>query len=278
VSDRPRVGLAYRREISAEIGDLRDELDCLEILVEHFIPLTPERRRELEGLRADFDLIPHGVGLSPGSVRPAPDAYYAQVAEVVAVIEAPFFGEHASLSRGGGFDIRHLSPLWRTHDGLEALVANLDRASDRIGVPIALETITETHVLAGAELDWDEFYVEAARRAGAGLLVDVTNVWVNRENGIVVNRPSLFGALGGAPWHQFHLAGTTRDGDGFYLDSHDAPLSETVLGAYREALAIQTAPVTIIERDARLSAVEELVTDLRCARAALGQALSAPPV
>jgi uncharacterized protein (UPF0276 family) len=274
VPDRPRVGIAYRREIAAEIRDLGPELDCLEILVEHFLPLTAERRRELERLREDFLLLPHGVGLSPGSVQEASAGYYAGVRQVVTMIDAPFFGEHASLSRGGGYDLHQLSPLWRTQASLDALVENLERATDRLGVPIALETITEPHALPGAELDWDEFYVEAARRSGAGLLVDVTNVWVNAENGIVPDAPQRLRGLSAAGWHQFHLAGISRQADGFLLDSHDARLSEDILAAFREALAVQVAPFTIIERDARLEAVDELTADLRAVRATLDDELA----
>ena len=266
LTQQPRIGVAYRRQVAAQIFDLRSEIDCLEILVEHFLPLTTERRRELEQLRQEFVLIPHGVALSPGSVERAPDDYYERVGELVALIEAPFFGEHASISRGGGYDLRHLSPVWRTQASLDRLVENLELAMDRLGVPIALETIAETHQLPGAEIPWDEFAVQAAQRSGGELLVDVTNVWVNRANRIVVNQPDLYGKLGQASWRQFHLAGIAREADGFYVDSHDHALTEPVLDAYRDAIRIQAAPFAIVERDARLEAFDELAGDLQALR------------
>ena len=67
LTQQPRIGVAYRRQVAAEIFDLRSEIDCLEILVEHFLPLTTERRRELEHC-ARSSFYPHGVALSPGSV------------------------------------------------------------------------------------------------------------------------------------------------------------------------------------------------------------------
>lgn len=268
----PLVGIAYRRQIADEVFEHRGAIDCLEILVEHFLPLTRDRRRELERLREEFPLIPHGVGLSLGSTQPPPPRYLEQVRELVTLIEAPYFGDHASLSRAGGYDLHHLSPLWRTRAALAVMVENVKRARDGIGVPIAIETITEWHALPGAEIPWDEFLVAAAREADADLLIDVTNIWINRANGIVVNAPGLYGILGDARWRQFHLAGITRDASGFYLDSHDAALGDTVLEAYREALRIQPAPFAIVERDSRLD-FGELLADLDALRRAHDQEL-----
>lgn len=262
------VGIGYRREVASEILAHRANIDCLELLVEHFLPLTRTRRRELDGLAAEFELILHGVSLSPGSVEPPPESYWTQVAELVDYLEAPYLGEHASFSRGGGYDLWHLAPLWRTERTLEVLVDNLDRAQDRLGVPLALETITEMLEVPGAELEWDEFLVEATRRSGAQLLIDVTNLWINRENGIT-SGPSLFGRLGEAEWAQFHIVGANTGDDGFLVDSHEAPLSPSILEAYAEAVGIAPAPYTILERDGRLGEFDEVLADLAQLRTAL---------
>jgi uncharacterized protein (UPF0276 family) len=264
----PLVGIGYRREVASEIHAHRASIDCLELLVEHFLPLTGARRRELEKLAEDFELILHGVSLSPGSVEPPPESYWSQVAELIELVEAPYLGEHASFSRGGGYDLWHLAPLWRTQEMLQVLVDNLVRAQDRLGVPVALETITEMLQVPGASLEWDEFLVEATRRSGAKLLIDVTNLWINRENGIV-RSPSLFGRLRESEWAQFHIVGSSASDDGFLVDSHEAPLSPSLLAAYAEAVDIAPAPYTILERDGRLGEFDEVLADLEQLRGVL---------
>jgi uncharacterized protein (UPF0276 family) len=135
------------------------------------------------------------------------------------------------------------------------------------GIPVVLETITEMLELPGGELAWDEFLVEAANRADTHLLVDVTNIWINRENGITPDRDELFGSLGGARWAQLHIVGASRDAQGFLIDSHDAEISETLIEAYRNAVVIQPAPFTILERDGGLDAFDEVLEDIeRCKR------------
>ena len=149
---------------------------------------------------------------------------------------------------------------------LDRLVENLELAMDRLGVPVALETIAETHRLPGGGNPLGRVRRPGRAAVRRGLLVDVTNVWVNRANRIVVNQPDLYGKLGQASWRQFHLAGIAREADGFYVDSHDHALTEPVLDAYRDAIRIQVAPFAIVERDARLEAFDELAGDLQALR------------
>jgi uncharacterized protein (UPF0276 family) len=271
MTGRPLVGIGYRREVASEILAHSSSIDCLELLVEHFLPLTPARRRELDRLAEEFALILHGVSLSPGSVEPPGEPYWAGVSELIDYVEAPYLGEHASFSRGGGYDLWHLSPLWRTERSLEVLVDNLGEAQERLGVPVALETITEPFEVPGAELQWDEFLVEATRRSGAQLLIDVTNLWINRENQIS-GGPDLFGCLREAQWAQFHIVGAGVEEDGFLVDNHEAPVSPALLQAYAGAVAITPAPYTILERDGRLGEFDEVLGDLERLRQVLADA------
>lgn len=245
----PHIGLGYRRRIAQEIWDARSHIDCLEILVEHFLPLTPARRRELAKLREEFLLIPHGVGLSIGSKGVTDYPYLADLKHLMRLIDAPFFGEHLSMSRADGFDIWHLSPVWRTEEQLLAVVAGISQTVDVLGVPFALETITEMISIPNADYELDEFYAEICERSGAGLLLDVTNLLINQANGTSQYAQQPFGRLTDCYWRQLHIVGYTMEHDGYLIDSHDAPIQDEIFDAYAVALSIQVPEYVIIERD-----------------------------
>lgn len=245
----PRIGLGYRRRIAQEIWNARGHIDCLEILVEHFLPLTPARRRELAKLREEFLLIPHGVGLSIGSMGIVDYPYLDDLKQIIRLIDAPFFGEHLSISRADGLDIWHLSPVWRTEEQLRSVEAGISQTVDALGVPFALETITELISIPNADYEYDEFYAEICTRSGADLLLDITNILINQANGISECRQQPFGRLTDCCWRQMHIVGYTAEHDGYLIDSHDAPIQDEVFDAYATALSIQIPDYVIIERD-----------------------------
>src|SRR6185369_1365569 len=94
-----KVGVGYRREIADDIYASANQLDCLEILVEHFMPLTFARRVELERLQDRFMLIPHSVSLSLGTAGQVDLQRWTEIRAVVDVLDPPFLSDHASINR-----------------------------------------------------------------------------------------------------------------------------------------------------------------------------------
>lgn len=257
-----KFGVGYRRPLADQFHELSSELDVLEILVEQFLPLTNDRIGELEALRESFELIPHGVSMSLGSSDPREMPMFGDLKRLLDLIEPPYFSEHVAISRAGGFDIWHLSPVWRTQGGLDVIANNADIAREELGLPLVLETITEMVRLPGATYGWGEFLAELHRRTGATLLVDVTNVWLNATNGIAGDLDDLFGDIAGVPWTQFHVAGYSVGHDSFLIDSHDAPIQEEIFSVYEDALNVQRPSIIILERDAKFEMLADLVVEV----------------
>lgn len=268
-----KVGVSYRRELAGAIASSAERIDCLEVLVEHFLPLTPPRRRELEALAERFTLLPHSVSLNLGYAGPIDYEQWAAVLEVVAATDAPYVSDHGSISRAEGVDIGHLSPLWRTEEGLRTLSNRAAQVQDFFGRPLAIETITEPFVIPNADYDWDDFYVEACRRSGAGLLVDITNLFINFENGVWERKPQSFvGALSDVPWHQCHIVGYARDGDGVYHDHHDAAITPDLFDALLSATSSRRPATCIVERDGGYEQFGKVLSELEAIREQLALA------
>jgi hypothetical protein len=101
-------------------------------------------------------------------------------------------------------------------------------------------------------------------RTGCGLLLDVNNVFVSAAN----HGFDPFAYLDGIPTHhvrQIHLAGHSR-GDALLIDTHDQPVPDGVWALYAHAVARCGPVATMIERDADIPPLADLLAELAIAR------------
>jgi uncharacterized protein (UPF0276 family) len=266
----PLVGVGYRRQIAEELFARANEFDCVECMVENFLPLTSIRRAELERIRGQWPVILHSVTLSVGSAIDF-EIPLSEFAEIVSICEADYVGDHMSVSRFGEYDIRHLSPPWFTSEQINTICANVDRLQTQLGTQIALETITSPFELPHGEMSWSEFHTAVFLRTGCPAIIDVTNLYINELNHIGPEvRTAMQSLVGCATWAQFHIVGFEKDDDGFAVDSHRTSPSPGLLEACAEAVAIERPGSVILERDDNLKPFDHLVQDIRSVREAIG--------
>lgn len=262
MSKGTKIGVGYRRGLHDQILGAADQIDCLEILIEHFLPLSDANRQMLELLASKFDIVLHGVGLSLGSVAPPQPDFLDAVREMARITDAPFFGEHVSVSRSGGHDLWHLSPVPQTAESLDTLVDRIHAAQDRMSLPVVMETITAPFTFAVEDFGWGDFHRAIHQRSGAELLVDVTNLVINSINGVGPAVVDALDSIADAPWRQVHIVGYVKDHHGWAVDSHDAALDDDLLLAFEMLMERQQPEYVIVERDGRLGYFEEVLDDL----------------
>jgi uncharacterized protein (UPF0276 family) len=119
------------------------------------------------------------------------------------------------------------------------------------------EALTENYLVPGGKAF---HYLELSRRSDCLLLLDVNNVYVNSVNHHF--DPDAF--IRGVPRQcvaQIHLAGHARH-DTFIIDTHDAPIADAVWQLYQSACKRFGLVSTMIERDANIPTLEELLEEL----------------
>lgn len=121
--------------------------------------------------------------------------------------------------------------------------------AERCRTPLLLENIA-THIQVEGEMAEPDFLNRLCDEAGCGLLLDVTNLFVNSRNHgfdpyawLRELDPSRIG--------QLHVVGYTHR-DGRWLDLHAEAIQEEVLDLTRAVLARAPVPAIIIERDLNL--------------------------
>jgi len=254
---RRLIGVGYRRELARWISSRPAEIDCLEITAEHFFG------RDLEALRAlrrDYPLFVHGLGLSlgtPGPLdRPTLDAY----ARVVEAADPLYVTEHVAFTRTRDVDLGHLNPVAPTLENLRLVADHAREVMDRCGKPMLLENIASHLALKGG-LPEPEFLNRLCDAAGCGLLLDVTNLYVNSRNHGYDPRDWL-DALELRNVAQLHMVGYTRRG-GRWHDAHAEPIQRELFDLAREIMERAPLRGVIVERDENIPAPAELAAELR---------------
>ncbi len=255
------VGLGHRRELQAWIASRPPEIGCIELTAEHFFGAVPGsgQRELLASLRAAYPLMVHGLGLSLGTPGPLDQETLRSFADVVAAADPLWISEHIAFTRTSAVDLGHLNPVAHTPQTL-ALVADHARAlMDRCQKPLILENIA-THLRLPGSMAEPEFLNRLCERAGCGLLLDVTNLYVNSRNH---RFDPLVWLAALEPRHvvQLHVVGCTFQ-DGRWHDLHAEPIQREIRALANEVLARAPVRAVILERDARFPAPEVLAAEL----------------
>ena len=269
----PRVGIGLRAPHYRELAESRPAIDLLEAHAENFFAPGGAAPAWLERLRADYPLSLHGVGLSLGSVDPIDEGHLAVLDRLVRRFEPMLVSEHLSWSSFGGVHANELLPLPYTEEAAVHVAARIDQVQQRLGRELLVENVTAYARFPESSLAEWEFVAEVARRSGCRLLLDVNNAWVNGANH-GYDPARFIDAIDPALVGEIHVAGFEATAEGL-LDTHAAPVADEVWRLYERAVArMGGACPTIVERDANIPPLAELLAEAARARAVASRAVS----
>src|SRR6516165_11524367 len=178
----PAVGFGYRAAIADWTRENLDRFDALEITVDHCLAGSQSLRAAIFDLVGRVPLTAHGVGLSLGTDAPLDLAYLDRVAEVMVRLKAPAYSEHLAFTRVPGRETAALLPLPKTEEVADSIIAKVRTVQSRVPFPFLLENITYVFEWPDSKLSDAEFLNLICRESGAGLLLDIENVYLNATN------------------------------------------------------------------------------------------------
>ena len=250
------IGLGYRRELAAWIDSKPRDVDCLEITAEHFFHGGEEH---LAQLAKKFPLFVHGLGLSLGTPGPLDQQRLEQFARVVRLANPQWISDHIAFTRTAEVDLGHLNPVPPTSEILKVIADHAREVSERCGKPMLLENIT-SHIQLTGDLSETDFLNQLCERANCGLLLDVTNLFINSRNH---GYDALKWLHEIEPRHirQLHIVGYSRAGER-YTDSHSQPIQEELIELARAVVNYAPVQAIILERDEDFPATDELELEI----------------
>lgn len=279
------VGLGLRFEILDEVLEQMDQGDpCLAQIA--FFEVSPENAMRRGGfvpaaidrVRERFPLLTHGLMMSLGGLDPFDDAYFDELRRYLGRLRPPFHSDHLCFSGTDGRILHDLLPLPVCRAAARHAVARVREARDRLEMPFAVENITHYFMPGGlgprGALDEAAFLRDVVEESGAGLLLDVNNVYVNAQNygfdavGFLERLP-----LGRVV--QIHVAGHQYDAeDELIIDTHGADMVDPMLDLLAWTVA-RTGPVPVLlERDHEVPPLADLLVELTRVEAAYQRGLA----
>jgi uncharacterized protein (UPF0276 family) len=269
----PAIGIGYRWNIDDWIRENLARFDVLEITVDHCMARSGASRAAIFDLVGQIPLTAHGVGLSIGTDAPLDLAYVDEVAAIIDRLKAPAYSEHLAFTRVPGRDLGNLLPLPKTEAVAESIIGKVRSVQSRISVPFLLENISYLFDWPDSELSDAEFLSLICSETGAGILLDVENLYLNGCNH-GFDPYAFLDTLPAGAVKEVHVAGgITLHEDflpqQFLADSHSHPVPEAALDLLEYALARHAPNTIVLERDDRLDAPEEILDDVARMRARL---------
>lgn len=257
------TGIGLRSVHHEEFLAARPGVAWVEVHSENFFAAGGWPLQVLDQVRRDYPVSLHGVGLSLGSADPLNATHLRHLQELIARVDPIRVSEHAAWGSVGGVFLNDLVPLPYTREALDHLVRRVDQLQEALRRPVLMENVSSYLQFPGAEMPEWEFMVELARRAGCGLLLDINNIYVNaRNHGF--DPGGYLRAIPPALVGQMHLAGhavTELAGRTMLVDTHDAPVCPAVWDLYAEAVARMPDVPALVEWDASLPPLPDLVAE-----------------
>jgi uncharacterized protein len=249
--------------------------DWFEVISENFMIPGGRPLAILEQVRADTPIVLHGVSLSIGSTDPLNETYLDELAALATRFEPAWVSDHLCWGSVGRHYAHDLLPLPYTEEALAQVVGRVERVQERLGRRILLENVSSYVAFAHSAMPEWEFLAAVAERADCGILLDVNNVYVSSVNHGFDPADYLAGVPVGRVG-QIHLAGHSDHGT-HLLDTHDAPVRDEVWSLLRAAVRRFGRVSTLVEWDAHLPPIEDVLAEAERARAVEAEILAEEP-
>jgi uncharacterized protein (UPF0276 family) len=265
----PKAGIGLRFQHHKAVAETRPDVAWLEVHTENYMgggqPIA-----YLEGIRADYPISLHGVGLSLGSADGLDRAHLQRIGGVAERIEPALVSEHLSWSVVDGNYLADLLPLPMTEEALDVVSRHVDQMQAHLRRRILIENSSSYLRWRHSTIPEWEFLGAVAGRTGCGILCDVNNIYVSAANH-GWDPSAYLAALPAVSIEEIHLAGhSIREFEGggvLRIDDHGSRVIPEVWALYAEALARFGPIPTLIEWDTNLPALGVLLDE--AGRAAL---------
>lgn len=260
----------YDEAIALASHDSADKSLWFEVHTENYFVEGGPRLAYLQKIRELYPLSLHGVGASLGNPSLLTEPHLKQVAQLVKRFDPFLVSEHATWSSSQNAYFADLLPLPRTQSALASLCEGIEKYQEAIGRSILIENPTN-YLDFVADMDEADFLMEAMKRTGSGLLLDVNNLYLSSKNtGMDVN--AYLDGLEGERIGEIHIAGFAIDEnfpERLLIDSHGSPVAEGVWQLLEQVLSRFGPKPVLLERDDNIPTFNELMTERNQAQSCL---------
>ncbi len=254
------AGLNLHRSLLAPLSQISTaHINFLEVAPENWIGIGGRLGKQLRSLTETIPFVCHGLSLSLGAPAPLNFDLLKSVKQFLREHSIRYYSEHLSYSGDEG-NLYELLPIPFTEDAVHYVAARIRQAQDFLGERIAIENASYYYVPM-QEMTECEFINAVLSEADCALLLDVNNLFVNSVNHHY-NPMDFLQKIQGHRTAYIHVAGHDTGQEPFYVDTHGAPVAQSVWDLLRAYYALYGVKPTLLERDHNLPSLNELLAEL----------------
>jgi uncharacterized protein len=249
-------GVGLRRPHYVHLLEQYPPMDWFEVISENFIVQGGRPLEVLEGVRARYPIVMHGVSLSIGSSDPLNRGYLDTLRAAARRFEPAWVSDHLCWTGVGGRNLHDLLPLPYTEEAVRHVASRIRQVQDILERTILIENVSSYMAFRSSRLEEWEFLTAVADEADCAVLLDINNIFVSAFN----HRFDPLHYVDAVPVErvvQFHLAGHSDHGS-YLLDTHDHPIRAEVWALYEHAVRRFGRVPTLIEWDDNIPDFEVL--------------------
>jgi uncharacterized protein (UPF0276 family) len=168
------------------------------------------------------------------------------------------------MTQAPGLDIGHLSPIWFTEEMLAATTRHVNQVQDFLEKPLVLENVTYMMAIPHNSMSQADFFNHLVAATGCGILLDVTNIFINSVNH-QFDAAAFLRAMPLEHVIQVHIAGGVWR-NGLLIDTHSRPVAEESWRLLELLTGRTKVRGIILEHDTRFPKMDVLLKQVRRAR------------
>ena len=262
----PLVGIGLRQLHYSDFIISKPAIGFVEVHSENYLCCGGASFDYLLRIRKDYPVSLHGIAMSLGSVDGLDLEHLKQLNELINIIEPCFVSDHLSWSSKNNYFLPELLPTPYNKESLEVFSDNILKVQEFLDREIMFENPSTYFEYNNSCYKEEEFLNLLADRTGAGILLDINNIYVSSFNNEWPAEQYLNSVK---PEHikEIHLAGHSEsiigEGKKLLLDSHDDIVCVEVWDLYKKALSIFGAVPTLIEWDSKIPELQVLLLEAK---------------
>lgn len=258
------AGLGYRRDLADDFLSLPEDspIKFIEAAPENWLKMGGAVRKQFDRVAEKLPLALHGLSLSLGGQAPLDMELVAGIKSMMKQYNCRFFSDHMSYCHDGGH-LYDLLPLPFTEEMVHHTAARIRQVQDALECRIAVENTSYYLHSPLAEMNEAEFLNAVAEEADCGIHLDVNNIYVNAVNHGLLAPDTFLETVNHSRVCYIHIAGHDEEAQDLLIDTHGAPVRETVWDLLDKAYALlPQIPPTLLERDFNFPPFDELTHEV----------------
>jgi len=254
------AGLGLKRALMGPVSDRQPEqIGFFEVAPENWINIGGKYAKKFRQITEQYPFMAHGLSLSIGSPAPLDEDFVRQVKLFLDEHNIRGYSEHLSYCGDEGH-LYDLMPMPFTEEAVHYVADRIRRVQDILERRIAMENISY-YAAPGKEMEEIDFINAVLVEADCELLLDVNNIYVNSINH-KYDAEAFLKALPADRIQYFHIAGHYQEDENLLVDTHGAPVIQTVWSLLDKAYEHFGVVPTLLERDFNIPPLDELLVEI----------------